>query len=167
MKVTPDNLKFLGADDVAAFEELLREFVTDTGALCTMLVDRTGRLLAHAGDTSGLDGVAFASLASADFAASDQLAELLGEAEFTSLYHHGAERSMFLAEIGGAAILAALFDTRTTLGMVRITTRSLVPRFAECFARLAESGPSGQVVQMETGWANEAESEIDRLFAEE
>jgi hypothetical protein len=74
---------------------------------------------------------------------------------------------MFLAEIGGAAILAALFDTRTTLGMVRITTRSLVPRFAECFARLAESGPSGQVVQMETGWANEAESEIDRLFAEE
>ena len=34
-------------------------------------------------------------------------------------------------------------------------------------ARLAERGPSGQVVQMETGWANEAESEIDRLFAEE
>ncbi|HSJ31067.1 MAG TPA: roadblock/LC7 domain-containing protein [Longimicrobiales bacterium] len=167
MKVTPDSLKFLGADDAAAFEELLREFITDTGALCTMLVDRTGRMLAQAGDTAGMDGVAFASLASADFAASDQLAELLGEAEFTSLYHHGAERSMFLAEIGGAAILAALFDTRTTLGMVRITTRSLVPRFAECFARLAESGPSGQVVQMETGWANEAESEIDRLFAEE
>ena len=167
MKVSPDSLKFLGADDVAAFEELLREFITDTGALCTMLVDRTGRQLAQAGDTAGLDGVAFASLASADFAASDQLAELLGEAEFTSLYHHGAERSMFLAEIGGAAILAALFDTRTTLGMVRITTRSLVPRFAECFARLAESGPSGQVVQMETDWANEAESEIDRLFAEE
>ena len=167
MKVSPDSLKSLGADDVAAFQALLHEFITDTGALCTMLVDRTGRLLAESGDTASLDGVAFASLASADFAASDQLAELLGEDEFTSLYHHGAERSMFLAEIGGAAILAAIFDTRTTLGMVRITTKSLVPRFAECFARLAESGPSGQVVQMETGWANEAESEIDRLFAEE
>jgi predicted regulator of Ras-like GTPase activity (Roadblock/LC7/MglB family) len=167
VKVTPDSLKFLGADDVAAFEALLREFITDTGALCTMLVDRTGRMLADAGDTASLDGVAFASLASADFAASDQLAELLGEDEFTSLYHHGAERSMFLAEIGGTAILAAIFDTRTTLGMVRITTKSLVPRFAECFARLAESGPSGHVVQMETGWADEAESEIDRLFAEE
>jgi predicted regulator of Ras-like GTPase activity (Roadblock/LC7/MglB family) len=167
VKVSPDSLNFLGADDVHAFEELLREFLTDTAALCALLVDRTGRLLAEAGDTASLDGVAFASLASADFAASDQLAALLGEEEFTSLYHHGAERSMFLAEIGGAAILAALFDTRTTLGMVRITTKSLVPRFAECFARLAESGPSGQVVQMETGWANEAESEIDRLFAEE
>ncbi|MBR9991325.1 MAG: roadblock/LC7 domain-containing protein [Gemmatimonadetes bacterium] len=165
--MSPDSLRFLGSDDVAGFEELLSEFITDTGALCTMLVDRTGRMLAAAGNIETLDSVAFASLASADFAASDQLAELLGEQEFTSLYHHGAERSMFLAEIGGAAILAALFDTRTTLGMVRITTKSLVPRFAECFARLAESGPSGQVVQMETGWANEAESEIDRLFAEE
>jgi predicted regulator of Ras-like GTPase activity (Roadblock/LC7/MglB family) len=165
--VTSDTLSFLGADDVSAFEELLREFLTDTGALCALLVDRTGRLLAEAGDTASLDGVAFASLASADFAASDQLAELLGEREFTSLYHHGAERSMFLAEIGGAAILAALFDTRTTLGMVRITTKSLIPRFAECFARLAERGPSGHVTHMETGWANEAESEIDRLFSEE
>ena len=167
MKVTPDSLNFLGADDVRALEDLLQEFIASTGALCALLVDRTGRLLTAAGDTTSLDGVAFASLASADFAASDQLASLLGEDEFTSLYHHGAERSMFLAEIGGAAILAALFDTRTTLGMVRITTKSLVPRFAECFARLAESGPSGQVVQMESGWANEAESEIDRLFAEE
>jgi predicted regulator of Ras-like GTPase activity (Roadblock/LC7/MglB family) len=165
--VTSDTLSFLGADDVSAFEELLREFLTDTGALCALLVDRTGRLLAEAGDTASLDGVAFASLASADFAASDQLAELLGEREFTSLYHHGAERSMFLAEIGGAAILAALFDTRTTLGMVRISTKSLIPRFAECFARLAERGPSGHVTHMETGWANEAESEIDRLFSED
>jgi predicted regulator of Ras-like GTPase activity (Roadblock/LC7/MglB family) len=167
VRARSDSLSFLGADDVSALEDLLREFITDTGALCTLLVDRTGRLLATAGDTAALDGVTFASLASADFAASDQLAALLGEQEFTSLYHHGADRSMFLAEIGGAAILAALFDTRTTLGMVRITTKSLLPRFAECFARLAERGPSGQVVHMETGWANEAESEIDRLFTEE
>jgi predicted regulator of Ras-like GTPase activity (Roadblock/LC7/MglB family) len=167
VRARSDSLSFLGADDVRALEALLSELVTDTGAMCAMLVDRTGRLLSSAGDSEFLDNVAFASLASADFAASDQLAALLGEQEFTSLYHHGAERSMFLAEIGGAAILAALFDTRTTLGMVRIATKSLLPRFAECFARLAESGPSGEVVHMESDWANEAESEIDRLFSEE
>ena len=166
MKGRSDSLSYLGADDVRSFEELLQEFVDDTAALCVLLVDRTGRLLARAGDTGSLDETAFASLASADFAASDQLAQQLGEPEFTSLYHHGAERSMFLAEIGGAAILAALFDTRTTLGMVRIATKSLLPRFAECFASLAERGPSGEVVHMETDWAHEAESEIDRLFSE-
>jgi predicted regulator of Ras-like GTPase activity (Roadblock/LC7/MglB family) len=127
-------------------------------------VDRTGRLLTAAGDRTGLDETAFASLASADFAASTQLASLLGEEEFTSLYHHGAERSMFLADVAGAAVLAVLFDNRTTLGMIRIKTKALVPGFAEHIARLSREGPSGTVVQMEADWAAEAESEVDRLF---
>jgi predicted regulator of Ras-like GTPase activity (Roadblock/LC7/MglB family) len=164
MKAGPDMLALLGTDDVGRFETLLGGFVADTHVRCALLCDRTGRMLSAAGDTHGLDQTTFASLASADFSASDQLAVLLGEDEFTSLYHHGAHRSMFLADISGAAILAVLFDTRTTLGMVRIKTKSLVPRFAEYFDRMAQRGPSGQVVQMETGWASDAESEIDRLF---
>jgi len=164
MNAGRDLLGFLGADDVATFQALLHGFVSDAGVQCALLCDRTGRMLSMAGDTAGLDETTFASLASADFSASDQLAALLGEEEFTSLYHHGAQRSMFLADIGGAAILAALFDTRTTLGMVRIKTKSLLPRFAEYFAQMAQRGPSGQVVQMESDWAFEAESEIDRLF---
>ncbi|MEX0907500.1 MAG: roadblock/LC7 domain-containing protein [Gemmatimonadota bacterium] len=157
-------LAFLGADDVNRFEQMLDAFVTDTAARCALLVDRSGRLLSSRGNTADLDETTFASLASAGFGASAQLAKLLGEQEFASLYHHGAERSMFLADIAGAAVLAVLFDTRTTLGMVRIKTKSLVPAFAGLFALMAERGPSGQVVQMESGWASEVESEIDRLF---
>jgi hypothetical protein len=40
----------------------------------------------------------------------------------------------------------------------------LLPQLAESLNRLAQSGPSGDVVQMEAGWAAEAESEIERLF---
>jgi predicted regulator of Ras-like GTPase activity (Roadblock/LC7/MglB family) len=161
-----DSLGFLGVDDVRRFEELLTGFVADSGARCAFLLDRTGRMLSARGDTAGLDETTFASLASAGFAASGQLAQLLGEKQFRSLYHHGAERSMFLADIAGAAVFAVLFDSRTTLGMVRIKTKSLVPAFAEHIAQMAERGPSGQVVTMETGWAIDAESEVDRLFSE-
>lgn len=167
MNAGRDMLGFLGTDDVSTFDALLTGFVADAGVRCVLLCDRTGRMLSAAGDTAGLDQTTFASLASADFSASDQLAALLGEEEFTSLYHHGANRSMFLADIAGAAILAVLFDTRTTLGMVRIKTKSLVPRFAEYFAQMAARGPSGQVVQMESDWASEAGFEIDRLFNDE
>ncbi|MGH7552565.1 MAG: hypothetical protein ACREMQ_06010, partial [Longimicrobiales bacterium] len=71
-----------------------------------------------------------------------------------------------LADIGGWAIVAALFDRKTTLGMVRIKTRHLVPRFSAVFDDLAERGPSGSVVHMDVDWAADAEDEIDRLFAE-
>jgi predicted regulator of Ras-like GTPase activity (Roadblock/LC7/MglB family) len=159
-----DQIGFLGADDVRHFEELLGGLVTEARVVCAFLLDRTGRLLAAAGARDGVDETAFASLASAEFAASGRLAALLGEAEFAALYHHGAERSMFLADVSGTVILAVLFDLRTTLGMVRIKTKSLVPAVAEHVARLLEGGPTGDVVQMEAGWAAEAESEIDRLF---
>jgi predicted regulator of Ras-like GTPase activity (Roadblock/LC7/MglB family) len=167
MKAGTDSLGFLGTEDVRTFEELLSSFVSETNARSAFLVDRTGRLLSSRGDTQGLDQTTFASLASADFAASDQLAALLGEEEFSSLYHHGAERSMFLADIGGIAILAVLFDTRTTLGMVRIKTRTLVPRLSDYIAQMTQRGPLGHVVQMESGWATEAESEVDRLFSDQ
>jgi predicted regulator of Ras-like GTPase activity (Roadblock/LC7/MglB family) len=158
------QIGFLGSEDVRAFDEHLGGFVTDARVRCAVLIDRAGRVLSAAGNTGDLDQTAFASLASADFSASDQLAALLGEEEFSSLYHHGAECSMFLADISGAAILAVLFDASTTLGMVRIRTRTVVPRLAAALERLAQHGPTGHVVQMEADWAVEAESEIDRLF---
>jgi predicted regulator of Ras-like GTPase activity (Roadblock/LC7/MglB family) len=161
-----DAIAFLGAEDVAQFDELLSGLIRETQVQCALLCDRTGRLLATSGDISGIDGVTFASLVAGDFGASDQMATLLGETEFTSLYHHGPDRSMFLADLAGTAILAVLFDRKTTLGMVRIKTRTVVPRFVSLFEELAARGPAGRLVQLEQGWANEAESAIDDLFNE-
>jgi predicted regulator of Ras-like GTPase activity (Roadblock/LC7/MglB family) len=166
MKGAESELGSLGADDIRRIEQLLARLVSDTHTRCAFLVDRAGRLLTRVGQVEDLDETAFASLASADFAASDQLAALLGEDEFTSLYHHGAQRSMFLADIDGTAILAVLFDTRTTLGMVRIRTKTLIPQLTESLRRIARSGPSGAVIPMDSSWAAEAETEIDRLFRE-
>jgi predicted regulator of Ras-like GTPase activity (Roadblock/LC7/MglB family) len=156
----------IGTHDLEQLDHLLASFLRETSARCAVLIDRTGRLLTAAGDTGGFDQVSFASLAAADFAASDQLAMLLGEPEFSTLYHHGERHSMYLADLSGWAILAALFDRRTTLGMVRIKTRGLGPKFGAVFHNLAERGATGSVVPMHAEWAADAEDEIDRLFAE-
>jgi predicted regulator of Ras-like GTPase activity (Roadblock/LC7/MglB family) len=161
-----DSIASIGTDDLEHLESLLQRYLQETNARWAVLIDRTGRLLATMGDTGGVDQTAFASLAAADFAASDQLAALLGEREFASLYHHGERQSMYLADVAGWAILSALFDRRTTLGMVRIKTKSVVARLGRVFRDIADSGPSGSVVSMEVGWADDAESEIDRLFTD-
>lgn len=156
----------VGAKEMQSFEQLLSTFLAETQARCALIVDRSGRLLTAAGDTGGFDHTTFASLAAADFAASDQLATLLGEDEFAALYHHGPLHSMYLADLAGWAILAALFDGRATLGMIRLQTRHVVPRFDQLFSALAEQGPAGGASQIEVGWAAEAENEIDRLFTD-
>jgi predicted regulator of Ras-like GTPase activity (Roadblock/LC7/MglB family) len=165
MKAT-GTIVSIGAHDLQDIDHLLSSFLAETRARCVFLIDRSGRVLATRGDTGGVDAISFASLAAADYSAGDQIASLLGETEFASLYHHGERQSMYLADLSGWAILAALFDHRTTLGMVRVKTKGMASRFADLFSEIARRGPSGPVVEVEAGWADDAEREIDRLFTE-
>jgi predicted regulator of Ras-like GTPase activity (Roadblock/LC7/MglB family) len=165
MTPSRDGIGSLVEGDMTQINGLLESFTTDAQAYCAALVDRTGRLLAVAGDAGEMDSTSFASLVAGDFAASDQLARLLGEEEFSSLYHAGDGRSMFLADISGWGILAALFDRKTTLGMIRLRSKTLVPKLAAVFESIAaRPKPIARNLGMDTTWVTEAEDEIDKLF---
>ena len=161
-----DGITFFSQQDVQQLEDLLAGFLGETRARCAVLVDRSGRLLTASGDTAGMDRITFASLVAGDFSASDQLASLLGEQEFSSLYHQGEGDSMYLADIAGWAILAALFDGRTTLGMVRLKSKAVVPKFATLFAGFASRTNTPPLGALHAEWAAEAGDEIDRLFSD-
>lgn len=167
MKPQDANWSFL-PEDLAQLDRLLTAFLESTNANCALLVDRSGQLLTRAGAGATFDGTAFASLAAADFSASDQLAQLLGETEFKSLYHQGERDSMYLVDVGGRAILAALFSAGTTLGLIRLTTRNLLPEIETLFQTVSGRGAHspGQPQFFDSGWLSEAEGEIDKLFAE-
>ena len=136
---------------------------TISGARTALIVDRTGQLVATVGEAPVFDPTAFATLTAADFSANDQLARMLGEPEFGALFHQGERESMYLADIARRVILVVLFDTRTTLGLVKLRVRAAVQElssvFTEMFARDSRTAP-----KMDAGLVGEAEDEIDRLF---
>jgi predicted regulator of Ras-like GTPase activity (Roadblock/LC7/MglB family) len=152
-------------NDARRIENLLQSFLYESNARCALLIDRTGQLITIAGERPEFDSTAFASLAAADFSANDQLASMIGEQEFSSLFHQGDTESMYLADVAKRVILVVLFDDRATLGMIRIKIRNVVRElgeiFTQLFARLAAE-PAGR--RLESSWADEAEDEIDRLF---
>lgn len=151
--------------DAKRIDQLLQSFLYESGSRCVLLVDRSGQLITVAGDRPAFDSTAFASLAAADFSANDQLASMIGEQEFSSLFHQGEKESMYLADIAKRVILVVLFDDRATLGMIRIKVREVVREltavFTDLFRRM-DSRPA--VARLESAWADEAEDEIDRLF---
>jgi predicted regulator of Ras-like GTPase activity (Roadblock/LC7/MglB family) len=150
-------------DDAARIHAILAELVKEASARTALLVDRTGQMLATAGEQPTFDPVAFASLTAADFSANDQLARMLGEPEFGALFHQGEKESLYLADIARRVILVVLFDNRTTLGLVKLRVRSVVARlnalFTELFERRETHGP-----RVEAAFLGEAEDEIDKLF---
>jgi predicted regulator of Ras-like GTPase activity (Roadblock/LC7/MglB family) len=119
------------------------------------------------GEQLSFDPTAFASLTAADFSANDQLAKMIGEPEFASLFHQGEKESMYLADIARRVILVVLFDERTTVGMVRLrvkqTVTELVAVFDEMFGRVAPGTPPAAEKR---GLLEGAEDEIDKLFGD-
>lgn len=154
--------------DYHRITEHLTTFLKESNARCALLVDRAGQLLANAGERLSFDPTAFASLTAADFSANDQLAKMIGEPEFASLFHQGERESMYLADIARRVILVVLFDQRTTVGMVRLrvkhTVIALTKLFEEMFSRAASAGPDSQ--RPGARLLEGAEDEIDRLFGE-
>jgi predicted regulator of Ras-like GTPase activity (Roadblock/LC7/MglB family) len=151
--------------DAQRIDTLLQSFLYESQARCALLIDRTGQLITIAGERPSFDSTAFASLAAADFSANDQLASMIGEQDFSSLFHQGEKESMYLADVARRVILVVLFDDRATLGMIRIKVRSVVRElteiFQQLFERLATQRPTRRI---ESSWIDEAEDEIDRLF---
>ncbi len=157
----------LDEGDYKRISAYLNALLKESNARCALLVDRAGQLLASVGEQLSFDPTAFASLTAADFSANDQLAKMIGEPEFASLFHQGEKESMYLADIARRVILVVLFDERTTVGMVRLrvkhTVTDLVALFDEMFAREA---PGSATPTQRGGLLEGAEDEIDKLFGD-
>ena len=149
-------------DDFGAITTSLQKFLFESNARCALLVDRSGQLVATVGEQPHFDPTAFATLTAADFSANDQLAKLIGETDFNSLFHQGEKESMYLADVARRVILVVLFDTRTTLGLVRLKMKETVGELTKLFEKVFSRGNDG--TPQPQGLLHGAEDEIDKLF---
>jgi predicted regulator of Ras-like GTPase activity (Roadblock/LC7/MglB family) len=149
-------------DDYSAITESLTRFLGESNARCALLVDRAGQLVATVGEQPTFDPTAFATLTAADFSANDQLARLIGESDFSTLFHQGEKESMYLADVARRVILVVLFDNRTTLGLVRLKMKQTVEELTRLFEAVFERAREAQSTQPNI--LAGADDEIDRLF---
>ena len=104
-------------------QAVLDRFLNDAGCAAAMLIDRAGRSIAVAGAARAYDMVSIATLAAGAFSSTAPLARLLGETEFSVLIHEGSKESLHVSTVDDGSILLAIFDQRTTVGMVRLFAR--------------------------------------------
>jgi predicted regulator of Ras-like GTPase activity (Roadblock/LC7/MglB family) len=155
-------------DDYWAINQALEDLLKSSRARHVLLVDRTGQLIAQSGGEVDFDLTAFASLCAADFEANYQLAKLIGEKDFSTLYHQGARESMYLCKIVHGVVLVVLFDQRTTLGLVRLRVKKAVEELNAVIERLYNKLEyrNEEYDPLDEGFTQQAESEIDNLFVD-
>jgi predicted regulator of Ras-like GTPase activity (Roadblock/LC7/MglB family) len=155
-------------EDYWAINSALEDLLQSCQARNVLLIDRTGQLISQAGDDVTFDVVSFSTLCAADFEANYQLARLIGEKDFNTLYHQGAKDSMYLGKIARGVVLVVLFDKRTTLGLVRLRVKRAVEELGAIIERLYDKLEfrNEEYDTFDESFAEQAEAEIDNLFVD-
>jgi predicted regulator of Ras-like GTPase activity (Roadblock/LC7/MglB family) len=146
----------------SVIEKLLRE----ANAKVIFLVDKNGQLIAANGAVEHLDTTSLASLTAGNIAATGGLAKLIGEKEFSILFHEGEKDNLHISIVAGRVILVVIFDSRSSLGLVRLRVKKSSDELAVIFQDLAKKSE-----EMEKGgnanspFAEITDDDIDNLFS--
>jgi len=158
-----DHRLVLFHEDVERMDRVLEEFIGLSGAKAVVLVDRSGRVITRRGEELRVDMDTIGALAAGSFAATREMARVLGEERFNCLTHQGTRNHLHLALIGDRTLLTALFDERTTLGMVRFYAGQCTRRLASLFEEMRNrSNPPGEA--LDAGFGSSASRLLDEVL---
>ena len=150
------------AEDIDRINQILDRLLHLSDARCALLVDKEGHLITKRGEMSqGFDGESISALVAGSFAATKEMAKLLGEEEFSVLFHQGVKDSIQLTLVADRALLAVMFDDRTTIGMVRLYANETSTKVAELLKIAAQREP---VAGMGADFTTEATKRLSDVF---
>ncbi len=149
-------------EDIEVIGKSLNSFLKNSNAQCALLVDKDGHLVTKEGEARTYDMDTISAVVAGSFAATKQMAKLLGEEEFALMFHQGKKDNIQLSLVGERTILAVIFDDKTTLGMVRLYASQVSSKLAELFSEIAERKGEGEKISQEFGKA--AQGKLDDIF---
>ena len=156
-------------EEFQKIRQALQRLLEDASANLVFLVDKNGQQIAAVGDVSSLDMTSLASLTAGNVAATDGLARLIGDNEFSVLFHEGEKANLYISIVARRVILVVMFDDRAPLGLVRLRVRRATAELETVFeeiARKVETDKLTQAEEKEAPFSEITDDDIDRLFSE-
>ena len=111
-------------------ERILQVDFIDLGVHCVCLIDLAGNLVANLDDGRvNYDTYSLAALAAGNFGAVSAMANMVGEEEFSLLFHKGKTESIHFTRVASDFLLITIFGNETSLGFLRLKVAEAVEKF--------------------------------------
>jgi predicted regulator of Ras-like GTPase activity (Roadblock/LC7/MglB family) len=160
-----DDSLIIYEEEIAQIDSVISRMLKGAEAKCGLLVDKDGHLITRQGFTQTLDTTALAALLAGSFASTREIARLVGEPEFSVLFHQGKKDHIHMSLVGERSILVVIFDDRTTIGMVRLYAREAAQDLARLFETLKDNNRQPQQQQgLSDNFADMAGDRLDDIF---
>ena len=147
--------------DIERLQTELDAFLELSKSRCVLLIDRDGHLVTRRGESFNTSEDTISALVAGSFAATCEIAHLLGETEFSVMFHQGQRDSIQLQLVGNRTLMAVLFDDRTNLGLVRFYAQETATRLNGIFEQILSEDRSSE---LEDGFSEQGSAVLDQLF---
>jgi predicted regulator of Ras-like GTPase activity (Roadblock/LC7/MglB family) len=115
----------------ADLDRELGEMVRASEAITALLITREGICLSRAGHTDGMNSTALAALVAGMFAATKEVAAMVGEQQFSILLQQGEKRHIHISLVGRNMMMVVVFEDYTRIGRVRLEARRSGEKLAD------------------------------------
>jgi predicted regulator of Ras-like GTPase activity (Roadblock/LC7/MglB family) len=163
---TPDLVMY--EEEYLQLKEILARLLVDSNSKIVFLVDKNGQQIAAHGDMKGVDATSLASLTAGNVAATDGLAKLIGEKEFSILFHEGERDNIHISLVAQRVILVVIFDEKSSLGLVRLRVKKASQELERVFETIVKKAEQerGAGQRFDSPFAEITDEDIDSLFSE-
>ena len=118
-------------EDMRQIDGALGDLLTKSEAMSALVLDKGGFLITQCGDTRRFDTTTLGALAAAMYAATQGIASLVGEIDFSSVYQQGDNVSLLVNNVDEHCLLLVIFRAQISVGAVKYYALNTIAQLAQ------------------------------------
>lgn len=130
-----NNRDFDKSEKTGEINGILDRLVAKTEAITALVISRQGICLGQAGTAASLNSTALAALVAGMFSATKEVANIVGEDQFSILLQQGEKRHIHISLIGPRNMMVIVFEDYSRIGRVRFAARGACPELLHALER--------------------------------
>ncbi len=128
------NYGVVSQEQLEKIDEILTDKLIKIGVDCVIIIDMAGNIItAKDNGKSKYDVYSFAALAAGNFATVDAMAKLVGEQEFSLLFHKGTDCNIHFSKVDDELLLISMFGREISLGFLRLNVIEAIEQIKKSF----------------------------------
>jgi predicted regulator of Ras-like GTPase activity (Roadblock/LC7/MglB family) len=128
-------------EDIAVLDGALRDLLAKTDATTAVITDKAGFCLVQQGDVDRFDVTSLGALASGSFEATQAIARIIDEPNFSCVYQQGERWSLLVSNIDEQTVLIVIFPIAVSVGLVKFYCAETLSTAAGQFERARNRAP--------------------------
>lgn len=119
----------LGEKQLDDIEQVLKDDIVELGVNCVFIIDMAGNIIANL-DNGQMkhDIYSLAALAAGNFGAVSAMAKIIGEDEFSLLFHKGKSENIHFSKILNDFLMITIFSNEVSLGFLRLKVAEAIEK---------------------------------------